>query len=91
MMNFEMQLQNFAEELGVDFSGVADLSPARDAVLEQGGSVIAEFPRAISIGIALVDSIVDQLPHRADRSVAINYQHHCYDVINQRLYQERPG
>ena len=28
---------------------------------------------------------VDQLPNRAERSVALNYRHHAYDIINQRL------
>jgi epoxyqueuosine reductase QueG len=46
---------------------------------------IAEFSRAISIGIALLHSIVDQLPQRADPAVAMNYKHHAYDLVNQRL------
>jgi len=84
-MGLDNRIERFAETWGADFFGVADLYPARDAILEQGGSVIAEFPRAVSIGIALFDAIVNQLPQRAERSVAVNYQHHCYDVINQRL------
>lgn len=79
------QIEHLAETWGADFFGVADLSPARDAILEQGGLVIAEYPRAISIGIALFDAVVDQLPQRAERAVAVTYRHHCYDVINQRL------
>ncbi|NQU29917.1 MAG: epoxyqueuosine reductase, partial [Anaerolineae bacterium] len=59
-------IERLAENWGADFFGVADLSPARDAILEQGGALIAEYPRAISIGIALIDTIVDQLPQRAE-------------------------
>ena len=84
-MTPENQYKQMAESLGADFFGVADLSPAYEAILEQGGKVYAEFPRAISIGIALFDTIVDQLPQRTDRAVAVSYKHHCYDVINQRL------
>lgn len=30
-------------------------------------------------------SIVDQLPQRKDRTIAMNYLHHIYTVVNQRL------
>ncbi len=79
------RLREFAETMGADFFGVAELSPAREAILAQGGEVIAAFPRSISIGIALPHSVVDQLPRRQERAVAVNYRHHGYDVINQRL------
>jgi epoxyqueuosine reductase QueG len=69
---------------GVDFWGVADLSLAKKAIIDQGGDLVAEYPFAISIGIALSHSIVDQLPHRAERAVAVSYRHE-YDVVNQRL------
>jgi epoxyqueuosine reductase QueG len=70
---------------GADFLGVADLSSAREAILAQGGPAVADFPRAISIGLALFHPIVDQLPRRADRAMALTYKHHCYDLVNQRL------
>jgi epoxyqueuosine reductase QueG len=84
-MELDKDFAKMAETYGTDFFGVADLSLAYDAILEQGGKVTADFPRAISIGIALFDSIVDQLPQREERAVAVSYKHHCYDVINQRL------
>lgn len=79
------RIRELADSMGADFFGVAELAPARDAILSQGGEVIGAFPRAISIGIALPHPIVDQLPRRQERAVAINYRHHGYDVINQRL------
>lgn len=79
------RIRELADSMGADFFGVAELAPARDAILSQGGEVIGAYPRAISIGIALPHSIVDQLPLRQERAVAINYRHHGYDVINQRL------
>lgn len=84
-MELDGKVRELAEAMGADFYGVADLSLAYRDILTQGGPVIAEFPWAISIGIALVDSIVDQLPQRADRAVAMSYRHHCYDLVNQRL------
>jgi len=84
-----MELNGIVKDLvgksGVDFFGVADLSSARDAILAQGGPPVAGYPRAVSLGIALLHTIIDQLPQRADRAVAVSYRHHCYDVINQRL------
>jgi epoxyqueuosine reductase QueG len=84
-MALDNTVKELAETMGADFFGVADLLPAYQAILDQGGPVIAEFPRAISIGVALLHPIVDQLPRRADVAVAMNYRHHAYDVVNQRL------
>ena len=80
-----ISLKERAEALGVDFFGVADLSAAHDFILAQGGPEIAAYPRAISVGIALLNPIVDQLPRRAERAVAIEYRSHAYDVVNDRL------
>lgn len=84
-MEFYRELRGLAEGEGVDFYGVADLSLAHDAVLAQGGQTVAAFPKAISIGIALFDAIVDQLPQRAEPAVSLTYRQHAYDVVNQRL------
>ena len=84
-MELEKQLLDSAMTWGADYFGIADLSTARDTILEQGGTEIAEYPRSISIGIALFHSIVDQLSRRQERAVAVNYRFHCYDVINARL------
>lgn len=84
-MEIERNLRECARQWGADLFGVAELAPARDAVLAQGGPEIAEYPRAISLGIRLLDTIVDQLPRRLERAVAVSFRHHAYDVINQRL------
>jgi epoxyqueuosine reductase QueG len=81
----DQELRALAESLGADFWGVADLAPAREAIMEQGGPSIAAFPRAISIGVGLLDPIVDQLPRRAEHAVAMSYRHHGYNLVNQRL------
>lgn len=86
-MDLENQLLESALGWGADYFGIADLSPARDAILEQGGSVVAAYPRAISIGIALLHPIVDLLSSRGERAAAISYRSHCYDIINSRLDQ----
>ncbi len=81
----DKNVSELAESLGADFFGVADLSCASQDIAEQDGPAIAEFPRAVSVGIALPHSIVDRLPDRAEPGVASNYRHHSYDIINQRL------
>ena len=84
-MALEDQIRQILQQEGVDFFGVADLSPAREEVARQGGPAIAGYPRAISLGIRLFDEIVDTLPERDNRAAAISYRTHCYDVINGRL------
>jgi len=54
-------------------------------VLDQGGSEIASFSYSLTLGIVLNKHIVDQLPNRTMRSVSLNYEHHAYNLINQRL------
>ena len=84
-MELENQLRVSALTWGADYFGIADLFPAHDTILEQGGTEIAEYPRSVSIGIALFHPIVDQLLRRHERAVAVNYRSHCYDIINARL------
>ena len=84
-MELENRLRVSAMSWGADYFGIADLSPAHDTILEQGGTEIADYPRSVSVGIALFHPIVDQLPRRQERAVAVNYRSHCYGVINARL------
>jgi epoxyqueuosine reductase len=84
-VSFNKEIRDSAQRWGADFFGVADLSPAQSFILEQGGPNIAHYERAIALGIALPHSVVDRLPQRTERAVAVNYRAHAYDVINQRL------
>lgn len=84
-MDIDKQLHESATMWGADYYGVADLSTAKETIVDQGGSILAEFPRSISVGIALLHAIVDQLPRRDERAVAASYRHHSYSVVNGRL------
>ncbi|KAF5059254.1 4Fe-4S double cluster binding domain-containing protein [Methanobacterium aggregans] len=84
-MLLDERMDEFSRALGADFFGVADLSSARSFMLEYGGKNIARYPRAVSVGIRLLDTIVDELPHSHDPSVSVNYRHHAHDIINLRL------
>ncbi len=83
-MQLEYTIKIMAEHEGTDFFGVADLSAVKDKVIEQGSSFVADYPKAISLGIRLPDSIVDALPNRDNPAVAVNYRH-AYDITNLRL------
>jgi epoxyqueuosine reductase len=85
MNDFTSLIQETSSSLGADFFGIANLTNARTFVVAQGGDLVASYPRAISIGIALLNPIVDQLPRRNERAVAVNYRHHAYNVVNERL------
>lgn len=80
-------LKDITVRQGIDYLGIADTTLAADAIREQGGDVVAAFPRAVSMGIILPHAVVDQLPLRSDPDVAANYLHHAYYVINLRLDQ----
>lgn len=84
-MDLDDRIKKLVEAENADFFGVADLSSAHDAIKEQGGPLVAKYPRSISIGIRLLDVLVDELPNRHERAVALNYKNHAYDIINRRL------
>ena len=84
-MQLDDKICEVAENLGADFFGVADLAPARGFISWQGGREVAEYPRAISIGVALLDPIVNQLPRRGEKAAAMEYKHHAYDTVNGLL------
>jgi epoxyqueuosine reductase len=83
-MGLYSALEKMARDDGADFFGVADLAPAREEIFMQGGEIVAAYPRAVSIGIRLLDPIVDALP-RKELPTAQSYKNHCYDVVNSRL------
>ncbi|HEY3415631.1 MAG TPA: 4Fe-4S double cluster binding domain-containing protein [Armatimonadota bacterium] len=84
-MTLQQEIEGLARDLGADFFGVADLVPAREAILRQGEAFLADYPRAIALGIELCHDIVDQLADYRSRAIAVLYQSQAYDVINFRL------
>lgn len=79
------ELREKALALGADRFGVADLSTAQELIQRQGGPTIAQFPRALSIGVVMPLAIVDQLPQRMDKAAASAYRGHSYNILNRRL------
>jgi epoxyqueuosine reductase len=86
-MPLEDELHDMAMALGADLYGIADLRPCEAAMIEQGGQLVSGYPFAISVGLRLLDTIVDQVPNRSQRAVRVSYRSHTYDVVNGRLDQ----
>jgi len=86
-MTLDEQIRERALSLGADFCGVADLAPARTFIEAQGDPMVAQFSRAVSVGVRVMDALIDLLPDHRDRVVAMNFRHHAYDVVNLRLDQ----
>jgi len=78
------ELRKLAKGLGVDLVGAADLTGAHDFILRQAGEHISGFPRAISIGIRLLDAVVDEL-YRHEESSALYSYRGLYDSVNANL------
>ncbi len=85
-MSLNEQVFQLVKSLGADFVGGADLSTAREFICKQGGEHLAAYPFALSIGIRLMDTLVDLLPHWEEQWwVSPAYKYHAYDKVNDRL------
>jgi epoxyqueuosine reductase QueG len=80
------ELGGMARSQGADLFGVADISSALDFICNQGGSHLRKFSRGISIGISLINSIVDELHRREEASIFYTYRA-LYNTVNARLDQ----
>jgi epoxyqueuosine reductase len=78
-------IKTYLKSYSIDYLGFADLIPYQNEIIKSGGDIVSGYPVGISIGIALLNSIVDHLANRKDQNVACEYRVHAYDVINQRL------
>ncbi len=82
--SFRGRLERIAKEHGADLFGVADLTSAVDFTCKQSGERLRKFPRAISIGIHLLDVVVDELPRHDDPEAVLPYEA-LYRSVNSRL------
>ncbi len=84
MGGLEENLRSLAREQGIDLFGVADLSSAKPYIDAQGGEFLAGYPRAVSIGMRLLDHVVDQLPNHGDLGTISIYRG-LYATVNCAL------
>ena len=83
-MTLQKELERQARDMGARFFGVADLTVAQEFIVAQGGEFLATYPRALSVGIALNDGIVDQLPRHKEVAAARTYDR-LFDTVNWSL------
>jgi epoxyqueuosine reductase len=84
-MDPDNDLPAFARSLGTDYYGVADLTGARGFIHAQGGDRVAGYPRAVVMGIRLLDPLVDAIADRTDLVGGRLYRHNSYDIVNLEL------
>jgi len=69
---------------GADFFGVADLQLVREFMVNQGGEMVGGYPRGVSIGMRISDTIVDT--HNPDEKHGLSlYWWHVYTIITPML------
>lgn len=87
----EEKLREKASASGVTYFGVADLSPAKDFIVQQGGEFLAQYRYGISLSIPLSQGYVDILPEQDSRAALTTYgfmHHHVdhwLDLLNVQL------
>jgi epoxyqueuosine reductase QueG len=84
LATLRIQLEDQSHDMGAQFFGVADLSPVKGFIVDQGGAFLMDFPRAVSVGATLHDSIVDQLPRHKETPIARTYDQ-LYGTVNASL------
>jgi len=67
-----------------DLFGIADLRPVKDKNISCGLDV-GPYDFAISIGIYLIDDVVDLVPKKDENWAAVSYKTHAYEFVNERL------
>lgn len=83
----ENEIQGIVKRFEIDLVGVADLSPALSQMVGQGGAIFESYPRAVSLGYRLANEVVEAVEDHGNRALLMNYIHHIYSVVNQRLDQ----
>lgn len=79
------ELKTIAVDNGADLFGVADLTGARAFIEEQGGQLLAAFPRAISVAMRLSPVMVEQVADKESVGAAKTYRFYVYEAINPNL------
>jgi epoxyqueuosine reductase len=84
-VNLRAKLEPLAKEMGATYFGIADLTPARQRISEQGGEFLTQFPRAVSHGFVLTDGIVNTLVHHDNIAALNTYGYYVRQIINPRI------
>jgi len=80
-----VKLESLAKDMGATHFGIADLTPARQRISEQGGEFLTQFPRAVSHAFSLADGIVNTLVHHENIAALNTYWYYVYRIVNPRI------
>ena len=83
--DLKVKLESLAKDMGTTCFGIADLTPARECIYDQGGEFMTEFPRAISHGFTLTNAVVNTLVDHDNIAALYTYRHYVYQTVNPRL------
>jgi epoxyqueuosine reductase QueG len=86
MNGLREELEKYSRSMGIDLFGVADLTDnmTHKNLLRQGGAHISRYPKAVSLGIRLLDPIVNQLQQHEEPSAIYSYRG-LYNQANANL------
>lgn len=84
MTELQQRVESVVHQNGADLFGVANVESAQQFIIAQGGEALGIFPRAISIGIRLSDTLVDQHSPN-EKFEESSYLHHAYREVNPKL------
>lgn len=84
-VNHRGKLESLAKDMGATYFGVADLTPARQSISEQGGEFLTQFPRAVSHGFVLSNGVVNTLVHHQSAAALSSYRYYVYQIVNPRI------
>lgn len=79
------RIKELGELHGIDYIGVAGISNIKNEIRVISGSLTDDYPRALSIGIVLPNSIVNLLKDRDTYENVLHYETHAYHIIDRRL------
>ena len=84
-MELKQKVKIIALEKGAAYFGVADLSLAVGGTTPYEAKLVSKYPVAISIGVTVLNSIVDGVNEPEDSYALKNYWYHVYEVINPKI------
>jgi epoxyqueuosine reductase len=85
-MEIKKELEKLACNKGADYFGVADLGRAAGGpITPYEAKLLEKYPVAVSVGLSLVNGIVDGLEDVNDYFAVQNYWFHVYEAINPHI------
>ncbi len=79
------EIEDLLKKKTIDFFGIGDLKGYSDKLIDYGYPISRNYSKSISIGIILLNQIVDKLNIDSEFPTIDLYRHFCYDIINQKI------